>query len=138
MWAASKTLRELKTWKERVDWSWSEFGKASMIVTHNLLTKSLKRTECNQIQFEEFSQNYDAAFVKWMNYWDIAPEAIPILIEKAAAHDLNRLTPEQRAAHNHVSGYSFSKQDMTEVNNAFLANLDLMQTLKAQQKELGY
>jgi hypothetical protein len=106
--------------------------------THDLLVNSLKRKECSQIKFEDFNTNFNETFISWLKYWEISPNAYPKLLDGASLHDLNRLTPEQKAAHNHVSGFSLTKDDAQQVAAAFSKNSDLSESLARQRRELNY
>ena len=139
LWDTSKKMRELGTdWNKIVDWSWQNFMKGSMENTHEVLMTAMRHKDCVQIKFEDFTVDYDAAFKRWMDIWEINPEAIPALLETVARHDLNRLTAEQRAQHHHVSGNSFSKVEAKAVESAIRAHKELSEMVKMHQTELNY
>ena len=98
----------------------------------------MKRKECVRLKFDEFSTNYDAEVEKWLSAWGVEPKAKEKLISLASRHDLNRLTPEQLAAHHHVSGKGMSKADLKELDDAIKGNSQVMALLNRQRKDLGY
>jgi len=138
LWETRSKLKELGSWKQRVDWAWKSFGKASMEVSHKIVVSALKRSDCTQIKFEEFSNNYDETIRKWLRVWDVEESTYPKLIQLAASQDVNRLTPEQRESHNHMSGFTLSKDDHKQIEQAFNENSDLIESLTRERKELGY
>lgn len=139
LWKASAHLKSLRTWKERVNWAWDAFAKGSMINTHEVLLKATSRKECTKIRFEKFASDYDAAFMDWMRAWDIRDQnAMQTLAQLAVRHDLNRLTPEQRAAHHHVSGKSLTDSEIKEMEHAMKEHPDISRLMHQQSIDLGY
>ena len=125
-------------WDKVVDWSWDNFMKGSMENTHNVLLTGMKHKACTQIKFEDFSTDYDATFERWMKIWEINPKVIPELVAGASRHDLNRLTPEQKAQHHHISGNSLSKDQAAALDLAIRSHKGLIAVIQRQQSDLNY
>jgi hypothetical protein len=136
---ASRHMKGMNSsWSDIVEWSWNKFAKDSMKVTHNILVKALKRKECVQIWFEDFDNDFDGTAKKLLDQWEISPKASDRLLKSFAAHDFNRLTPEERAKHSHKSGSSLSKSDVSQIEKAFTTISDINQGIAEQRKELGF
>ena len=106
--------------------------------THDVLMTGMRNKACQQIQFEDFSTDYNEAFTRWMRIWEINEKAIPTLLQDQARHDLSKLSPEQKAKHHHISGKSFSKDDLLQLDQAMKSHSSLMDLVRKQRKDLGY
>jgi hypothetical protein len=142
LWDTSKQMRVImndsKDWNKVVEWSWENFARGSMENTHDVLMTAMRNKACHQIKFEDFTTNYEEAFIKWMRIWGMSEKVIPTLLQDLARHDLSRLTPEQKAKHHHISGKSLSKTDAIDLDKAMHSNKALMNLVYQQRTELNY
>lgn len=138
LWAISKEMKAIGTWKERLHYAWNKFGKDSMKVTHAILKSSIASPHCLQIKFEDIAKDYDNSIAMWLKQWNMNPSAIPKLLRLAARHDLKRLNSEERKKHNHISGNTLTQQDIDEIKAALASFSEMNQFLQAQALELHY
>jgi hypothetical protein len=123
---------------EALTWMWVNIGRETMINSHAVLTLSIKKTECVQVKFEEFSSDFDRAAERWANAWGVLPNATSAVIQAMRRHDMKRKSKEALKREHHVSGGALSKKQKDEMVLAVRANAGVMQVLEFQRRELGY
>jgi len=118
---------------------WDTMGRESMVRSHAYLTDALAEG-CIQIPFEGFRNDFDGTIRKILNAWEIRSEAHATLIDIASAHDLGRLTEEEREANHHVT-FSQDKQrdeQTRSVVEAIRTNHEIREIVEMQRRELNY